>query len=209
MAKPLVAVETIYDAALELLDESGPDALSARNLAARLKCSTRTLYQQVGKREELIGRLIDYQLDRLKLDFHRGDHWRDSARNWALGMREALLAHPNLSSLMTTEHRAPVASYANELLKVLLEAGFEQEHALRACRVLVNVAVSLALSEIKTPPIQHVRRNRSAREIAFEDLIITRTGRDREHFQDPPEVFRCTIDWLLGGIEAERAAGGQ
>ena len=49
MAKPLLAVETICDAALQLLDEQGAGALSARNLAASLRCSTRTLYQQVGK----------------------------------------------------------------------------------------------------------------------------------------------------------------
>ena len=50
MAKPLLATDSIYDTALHLLEVEGVGALSARNLAAALKCSTRTLYQQVGKR---------------------------------------------------------------------------------------------------------------------------------------------------------------
>ena len=48
MAKPLLASDSIYDTALHLLEVNGVGGLSARNLAAALKCSTRTLYQQVG-----------------------------------------------------------------------------------------------------------------------------------------------------------------
>ncbi|MDC0362904.1 hypothetical protein OAN12_07685, partial [Halioglobus sp.] len=58
MAKPLLATDSIYDTALHLLDAEGVGALSARNLAGALKCSTRTLYQQVGKRETLISALV-------------------------------------------------------------------------------------------------------------------------------------------------------
>ena len=206
MARPLLAPETIYDAALQLLDEQGADALSARNLAAALQCSTRTLYQQVGKREELIGRLLQHHLQGLKLEFHAGDSWQDSARNWAHTIRGALLAHPNLSRLITVEHRGPVAGYVNELLKILLKAGFDEELALRSCRVLVNVAISLALSEIRTPPRAPRKTRLSRKEIQFEDLVISRTGSDPEHFQEPPEVFENTVNWLIEGIAAEPGA---
>lgn len=204
MAKPLVPVATIYDTALALLDEEGPDALSARNLAARLKCSTRTLYQQVGKREALIGQLVAHHLQGLELEFHAGDDWRDGAHRWAHTIRSALLAHPNLYRLMTAEHRAPIVAYVNELLKILLQAGFNEELALRSCRVLVNVAISLTLSELKSPPAAR-RRGRSAAEIRFEDLVVARSGADPERFQRPPEVFENAVAWLIAGINAEFA----
>ncbi len=54
MAKPLISVDAIFTRALELLDAEGAQALNARRLAGDLKCSTRTLYQQVGNREQLI-----------------------------------------------------------------------------------------------------------------------------------------------------------
>lgn len=203
MAKPLVAVETIYQAALRLLDEQGAEGLSARNLAATLQCSTRTLYQQVGKRDELIGRLIEYYFTGLKLEFRQESTWQDSARNWACTLRQAMLAHPNLSRLMTVEHRAPVANYVTELLKILLGAGFDEELALRSCRVLVNVTISLSLSEVISPTKRRRRTQRSEREIQFEDVIISRTGSARDHFQEPPEVFENAISWTICGIEQE------
>lgn len=203
MAKPLIAVETIYDAALKLLDEQGPEALSARNLAAELKCSTRTLYQQVGKRDELIAGLVRHHLSGLQLEFQAQTRWQDTVLDWARGLRGALLAHPNLARLMTTEHRGPVAEYVSALLKTLLEHGFDEELALRSCRVLVNIAVSLSLSEIIAPDGQARHSNRSQKEIQFEDLVITRFGGDREHFQEPPEVFDNAINWVILGIAAE------
>ena len=204
MAKPLVPVETILETALTLLDEQGPEALSARNLAAVLKCSTRTLYQQVGKRDELLGRLVTHHLDSLALEFLPGDDWQDSARLWAHTIRGALLAHPNLARLMTTEHRGPIVGYVNELLKILLKAGFDEELALRSCRVLANVAISLTLSELTAPSMDVRHRTRSDEEVAFEERVVARTGADPEHFQEPPEVFENAIGWLIAGLEREQ-----
>src|ERR1700716_716114 len=56
MAKPLIPAEVIYEHALALIDAEGAHALSARRLAADLKCSTRTLYNQGENGEELTGR---------------------------------------------------------------------------------------------------------------------------------------------------------
>lgn len=203
MAKPLIPVESIYDAALELLEEEGPQALSARSLAARLKCSTRTLYQQVGKRDALISGLIAYFLAGQELQFQRAADWNDTAWHWASTLRGALLAHPNLSRLMTLEHRAPISGYVTELLRELLHAGFDEELALRSARVLVNVTMSLTLSELIAPASAHRRATRSPKEIQFEDLIIERAGADRDHFQEPPDVFENAVKWTIQGIRTE------
>ena len=143
-----------------------------------------------------------YHLQGLQPGFEAGDDWRASAQRWAQTLRGALLEHPNLYRLMTPEHRAPIVDYVNALLKVLLRAGFDEELALRACRVLVNVTISLTLSELKSPPASR-RRGRSAAEIRFEDLVVARTGADPARFQRPPEVFENAIAWQIAGIEAE------
>lgn len=202
MAKPLLTVEEIYQAALDLLDREGAEGLNARNLAAALKCSTRTLYQQVGKRDEMIGKLIEHYFSNLKMEFVEGENWQESATNWALTLRGALLAHPNLFSLMGTEHRAPIVQYVNPLLRTLLRAGFDEELALGACRVLVNIAINFSLSETTVPkPLRRSRR--SVEEIRFEDLVIARTGGSRDQFQNPPEVFANAIRWTISGIEKD------
>lgn len=203
MAKPLIAVDSIYDSALRMLEEDGVEALNARSLAASLKCSTRTLYQQVGKREELINQLMSYYFGNLELDFRKSDRWQDSVRSWAKTLRTAVLSHPNLSRLMTVEHRAPIADYATGLLKVLLKAGFSEELALRSCRTLVHIVMNLTLEEIKTPEGGSRRRHRNHKEIQFEDLVIARSGRNRKSFGKPPELFENTLDWLITGIESD------
>ncbi len=205
MAKPLVPVEKILETALALLDEQGPEALSARNLAAVLKCSTRTLYQQVGKREALIAQLVAYHLERQALKFHPGATWQDSAHLWAHTIRTALLAHPNLARLMTTEHRGPVVGYVNELLKILLKADFDEELALRSCRVLANVAISLTLAELTAPSMAVRHRARSSEEVAFEERAAARSGADPEHLKEPSEVFESAVAWLIEGLSREQA----
>lgn len=209
MAKPLVSTETIYATALRLLDEEGAEALSARNLAAALACSTRTLYQQVGKREELVRQLLDHYFSTVSLEFKRQATWQQSAAHWAQAMRSALLLHPNLTRLMTIENRGAIVDYVNPLLRVLLEQGFDEELALRSSRVLVHLVIGLTLSEIDTPPIAIRRRRRSKQEVQFEDLVITRSGKGRsDSFQDTPEVFANALQWTIAGIERERATVG-
>jgi AcrR family transcriptional regulator len=203
MPKPLLAVDAIYDCALRILEEDGVDALSARNLAAALKCSTRTLYDQVGKREDLIAQLMDYYFGSLDLAPRDSASWQDSARTWAMNLRGALLSHPNLSRLMTLEHREPITRHVTELLKVLLAHGFDEELALRSCRVLVHIVMNLTLAEISAPTGRQPPRRRSREEIRFEDLVIARSGKRRNSLRHPPEVFRNSVDWVITGIESE------
>lgn len=203
MPKPLVAVNSIYDCALRILEEQGVEALSARKLADELQCSTRTLYQQVGKRDELISQLIAYYFGQVEMVFADCGLWEDSARDWARNLRYALLSHPGLSRLMTAEHRGPIAEYVTQLLKVLLRSGFNEELALRSCRVLVHVVMNLSLAELSAPANTSGRKRRSRKEIQFEDLVIARSGRRRVDLGNAPEVFENTLDWVIIGIRSE------
>ena len=202
MAKPLIAVDSIYDCALRILEEEGVEALNARNLAARLKCSTRTLYQQIGKRDELISQLMNYYFGNLELGCAPGNSWQDSTRIWARNLRGALLSHPNLSRLMTLEHRAPIAKHATMLLNVLLKAGFSEELALRSCRAIIHIVINLSLSEISTPDGARSSR-RGSSEIQFADLVIARSNKRKDNLRNAPEVFDNTLDWVITGIQAE------
>ena len=169
------------------------------------QCSTRTLYQQVGKREDLIRQLLDHYFHNIQLDFRQEERWQESALSWAHAMRAALLAHPNLSRHLTIENRPAIADYVNQLLKLLLGREFPEELAIRSCRVLTHMVIGLVLAEIDTPPAHIRRKRRSNKEIQFEDLIIARAGkaRNKRGFQDTPEVFSNAVNWLICGIESE------
>ena len=174
MAKPLIPAESIYAAALTILSEEGFEGLTARNLTARLGCSAKTLYQQVGNREQMHRGLVAYAFEQIKLDFSPGENWLTSASSWCLGLRGALLARPELARLMNTDDRDVVVRYVNRLVTALIKQGLPRDLAVEACRVLSHATLTLTLAD-----------------------LATSTSRG----PDTPEFFPTTIRWLIHGIE--------
>ena len=163
MAKPLIPVDEIYEHALALIDAEGAHALNARRLASDLRCSTRTLYQQVGNREELIRALVGRHFSQLQLDFHEFDTWESTAVQWSLALHDALQAHPFLTELMTVDDRGAVTSYVDKLLKSLVQAGIDRRLATDCCRSLVNTTINHTIVEaqaLRQAPPTRARRPR-------------------------------------------------
>ena len=188
MPRPLIPVEEIYDRALALLDSEGADALNARRLAADLKISTRTLYQQVGTREKLIRALVARHFSRLKLDFREYDTWEATALHWCLALHEALRAHPFLTELMTIDDREAVADYVDDLMKATAREGIPRALAVECCRSLVTVTINHAIIEVRA-----LREPEHSPRSAVETAKIARN-------------FPRTIRWILAGVRAEAAS---
>lgn len=169
--------DAIYARALTLLDEEGLAGISARRLATELRCSTKTLYQQVGNQDQLVRELVARHFAALRLEFSEADTWQESAMRWCRAVRTALLAHPHLSGLMTVDDREPIAAYVDRLLKVLIAAGVTPALARNGCRVLVHTTISLTGAEIAAE------------------------GHSSEVFA---EVFDNTIRWVVLGIASEQ-----
>jgi AcrR family transcriptional regulator len=184
MAKPLIPVDVIYEHALALIDEEGANALSARRLASDLKCSTRTLYQQVGNREELIRALVGRHFSQLQLHFHEYDTWESTAVQWSLSLHDALQAHPFLTELMNVADRGAVASYVDKLLKSLVEAGIDRRLATDCCRSLVNTTINHTIVEAQ----------------ALRQAPPARAGVDAKKRQ---QSYLQTIDWIVAGVRQE------
>jgi AcrR family transcriptional regulator len=185
MAKPLIPVEVIHEHALALIDAEGAQALNARRLASDLKCSTRTLYQQVGNREELIRALVDRHFSQLQLDFHEYDTWESTAEQWSLALHNELHAHPFLTQLMTVDDRGAVTSYVDKLLKSLVQSGLERRLATECCRSLVNTTINHTIVEAQA--LRQVPPSRAS-------------GLDAKKRQ---RSFLQTINWIIAGVRQE------
>jgi AcrR family transcriptional regulator len=148
VAKPLLSAEAIYDEALRALATDGPAGLAARSLSTRLRCSTKTLYRQVGNREELIRGVVSRAFASIELDFSTDINWQDSVRSWCQALRSALVQRPGLTSLMTIADSDVVITYVTRLIRVLKRNGFTQKEAVDACNVLVHVALSLTVTDV-------------------------------------------------------------
>jgi AcrR family transcriptional regulator len=189
MAKPLIPVEVILERALAVLDAEGPDALTTRRLAAELKISTRTLYQQVGNREELIRALVARHFSQLQLEFHEYDNWETTAAQWCLALHDALRAHPHLTELMTVDDRTAVIAYIGELTKATLHEGIPRKIAIECSRALVNLTINHTVVEVRA-----LREPKLSASSAAEIRRIEKN-------------FLITIRWILAGVRGESQSG--
>jgi AcrR family transcriptional regulator len=188
MARPLIPVDAIYTRALELLDAEGPGALQARRLAADLKISTRTLYQQVGNQEQLTRALVARHFSQLRLEFHERKTWESTALHWCLSLHDTLAAHPHLTELMAIDDRKVIEDYVNDLVKAALREGIPRNLAIECCRGLVNVTINHTIMEVRA-----LREPEHSAGTAAEVAKIAKN-------------FRMVIHWIIAGVGTDAEA---
>jgi AcrR family transcriptional regulator len=185
MAKPLIPVEAIHRRAFELLTTEGSEALTTRRLAADLGISTKTLYVQVGSRDQLIRALVADYFAELKLEFHETGDWESTAVQWCVTLDTALREHPFLTELMTVEDRGAVMKFVAELTNASIRAGLPRALATECSRALVTLTINHAVAEVR----------------AMRDPVGTRLSAD--HSRRIEKNFRQTIRWVLAGVSSE------
>jgi AcrR family transcriptional regulator len=88
--------EKIIEAALALLDEQGPAALSMRRLAHRLDVAPNALYSHVRDKADLIDGLVDHVYAGLDLTPDPSGGWTEQLATIAREIRDHLRAHPTV-----------------------------------------------------------------------------------------------------------------
>jgi TetR/AcrR family transcriptional regulator, tetracycline repressor protein len=86
----------IVDAALELADQDGLEALSMPALAQRLECGVMTIYGYVDSKEDLLDAIALRGLADLRLPRPLPDEASGVLLAWGRAMRQTLLEHPSL-----------------------------------------------------------------------------------------------------------------
>jgi AcrR family transcriptional regulator len=188
VARPLIPVDDIYARALELLDAEGSSALQARRLAADLKISTRTLYQQVGNQERLTRALVARHFSRLRLELQERKTWESTALHWCLSLHDTLVAHPHLTELMAIDDRVVIEKYVNDLVKATLREGIPRRLAIECCRGLVNVTINHTVMEVRA-----LREPEHSPGTAGEMAKITKN-------------FPMVIRWIISGVRTDAGA---
>jgi AcrR family transcriptional regulator len=190
MAKPLIPVEVIHERALALLDAEGPSVLTSRRLAAALQISTRTLYLQIGTREQLTRALVARHFAQLRLDLTEHDTWELTALQWCMTLRGALYAHPFLTELMTVDDRGAVMGFVNTLLDATLREGIPRPLAVECCTALVNVTLNHSIVSVRG-----VKDPKLSPDSAAESAHIEAN-------------FLLLVEWILAGVRAQAVRSG-
>ena len=150
--RPQLTRQRVVTEALAVIAHDGVQALTMRNLAARLGVVPGALYHHVGSKQQLQDLLLDGVL--AEVDFHTdpSQAWTQQLKNLAHRLRQVLEAHPGVAAILKT--RDPLGPHslalAEALLAPLQAAGFADRQAGLAFSLLVDYTVGFAVSATPT-----------------------------------------------------------
>jgi AcrR family transcriptional regulator len=202
--------ERIVEAAIEILDTAGENALTFRALAARLATGSGAIYHHVAGKDDLLAAATDHVIARVRTDLPASTPPDQAIRAIALGVFDAIDAHPWVGAQLTRE---PWQSAVLEILEgvggQLAALGVPPAARFDSASALVSYILGLAgqyaagarlvtrgtdrASFLDAVTAQWVRRDPA--EYPFVHQIATQL---RDH--DDRAQFLAGIDLILAGI---------
>jgi len=144
--------QRVLAAALALVDEAGPAALSMRTVAARLGVKAMSLYRHVADKNDLVLGVADLVVAEIEVP-PPGTPWRKAMRRRALSARQTFLRHP--SAALLVESCATMTpsrlAYADAIIGLLMADGFSAELAYRAFLLLDSYIYGFTMQELSWP----------------------------------------------------------
>jgi TetR/AcrR family transcriptional regulator, tetracycline repressor protein len=141
--------ETIVDAALQLLDKGGLEALSMRGLAQRLGVQASALYWHLGDKSELYG-LMAWRFYQRAIDAAGGSKsWEEWLRRFGLLFHGALCAHRDAAQLcaIARPRDQDPESTGDKLAAPLVLLGLSRDEALIRLASVISLALGWAVYE--------------------------------------------------------------
>lgn len=139
---------TVLEAALDLIDREGPEALSMRRLGKELGVEAMSLYNHVPNKAALLDGLVEKVISGVEAP-PSDLPWQDQVRAMAHSYRRVVGAHPHAVPLIAMRPFNTIAALRplESALQVVRDAGFSDEDALHAVRTIVSFATGYALAE--------------------------------------------------------------
>lgn len=205
--------EVIVKAATDILDAGGEDALTLRALTVRLATGYGAIYHHVADRNDLLAAATDDVIARIVTGLVADAGPREALRAVALGLFDAIDAHPWVGAQLTREPwRPPLLDIYESVSAQLRALGVPQRSVPDSAGVLVNYILGVAgQNAANARALANSTMDRSAflADVAerwsrldparYPSLHRARTQL-REH--DDREQFLAGIDLILAGVEA-------
>ncbi|MEV5507731.1 TetR/AcrR family transcriptional regulator [Streptomyces orinoci] len=143
--------DRIVAATVRLLDAEGLAKFSMRRLAAELKVTAMSVYWYVDTKDDLLELALDAVCGEMRLPdaSDRSADWRDQLRQLATEYRDALVAHPWVTQLLTRYlNLGPSAlALSNAALSVMSRSGVPEEKRNGALGALFQFVYGFAAIE--------------------------------------------------------------
>jgi AcrR family transcriptional regulator len=216
--KEALSRDVIVKAATEILDADGEDALTLRALTVRLATGYGAIYHHVTDRNELLAAATDHVIARIVTDLVADAGPRETLRALALGLFDAIDAHPWVGAQLTREPWRPTLLDVYESISRQLQALDVPERALSdSAGVLVNYILGVAgqnAANVRALATSKMDRSAFLAAVAaqwaqLDPARYPSVHRARTHLRehDDREQFLAGIDLILAGIETVNRAG--
>ena len=206
--------ERIVEAAIDILDSDGESALTFRALAARLATGAGAIYWHVADKDELLAAATNDIIARAMAGVTAGAEPREAIRVIALGLFDAIDAHPWAGTRLSREPFEPAMLLVSEGIGGrLLALGVPEQQRFNAWSVLISYIVGAAGQNAANARRLPPETDRSA----FLGSVAAQWARlDPEHYpfmrqlatplreHDDREQFLAGIDLILAGIATLR-----
>ena len=151
MKKAPLTPQRVFQAALEVIDAEGLDAVSMRRVGQALGVEAMSLYHHVKDKAALLDGVYELVLESMAPP-PRNTSWALALKATALHFRAALQAHPNALSLFASRPAFTPNSltHVEGVLAVLQRAGFPASDSLSVLGILVAYVVGHTITS--APP---------------------------------------------------------
>ena len=149
VGRPAMPVDRIVEAALQVIDNDGLDALSMRSLATQLNSSTATLYRHFPTQAVLLSAVVDRVLGEADVDAanYRSLGWRQGCEKIAHEIFGAFARHRQ-AALLLADH-LPVgpnsAAVRERTVAAFINGGFEVSVAARSSAMIGHLILGFAI----------------------------------------------------------------
>ena len=206
--------ERIIAAAIEILDTGGEAALTVRALAARLATGSEAIYWHVADKDELLAAATDEVIARVMTELVSGAEPREAIRAIALGVFDAIDAHPWVGSQLFREPWRPAMLEIIESVGVRLHAlGVPEAAQFDSVSAVLHYILGVAGQNAANARLQASETDRSTflaavaaqwvqLDPAQYPFVRQMATQLRDH--DDREQFLAGVDLILAGIGAVR-----
>jgi AcrR family transcriptional regulator len=195
-------------AAVNVADREGLDALTMRRLGAKLGVEAMSLYKHVANKDEILDGIVEFVVAEIDIPSDSAD-WKEAMRRRAISARQVLCRHSWAIGLLETRGSTgpAVRRYLDAILGNLRSAGFSIENAVHAfwlldCyvygHVIQETSMQLSTTEEMTESAESVPEQITTNEYPHLVEIEERALRSEYSFD---REFEFGVDLILDALD--------
>ena len=140
----------IVEAALDLIDTAGLQAVTMPNVARQLGVGTMSLYRHVGDKGDLIDAVAERVMGQIGVPDGAADDWEGRVVGYLRALRDMATAHPALGRILADHGLTvgPVFVQLETVHGILVRAGFAPNDAVRAFYSLFTYVFGFVMWEL-------------------------------------------------------------